>query len=251
MRFPMLWSMLVLLLAASPAASQVNPADMRSGCATYTDVIGLVSSPLFIVPSGSRFVLTDVNVARVSPTALPASPTTNQIRLSINLGGTTPVSRWVMTDHWVASDPPIQFHWTTGIVFEPNQVVEAAVSVIGGTEPYVSVCWSGYLAPATTTSVVPGPPSRDGLALEARPNPSHGSTELSFRLEHSQKVLVGVFAVDGRRVRLLQRGVLEAGEHHVTWDGRDDSGRLVANGVYFAGLETASGHATRRIARLR
>lgn len=37
----------------------------------------------------------------------------------------------------------------------------------------------------------------------------------------------------GRRVRTLHRGTLEAGRQVVAWDGRDDSGRNVANGVYF------------------
>jgi FlgD Ig-like domain len=251
MRPAALLSLLALLLAAAPAASQINPADMRSGCAAYSSITGLVSSSLFVVPSGSRFVLTDVTLARASATA-PAPPGGGfPIRLSINLGGTTPVSRWLVTDHWVGSDLPIQLHMSTGIVFDPNQSVEAAISVYGGTEPYVTVCWSGYLAPATTTSVVPGPSSGDDLALEAWPNPSRESTELSFRLDRSQKVVVGVFAVDGRRVRVLRRGMLDAGEHRVAWDGRDDAGRLVGNGVYFAQLETANGKAARRIARVR
>jgi flagellar hook assembly protein FlgD len=99
--------------------------------------------------------------------------------------------------------------------------------------------------------VVPRAPSTDDLALDAAPNPSHESTDLSFTLDRKQRVTIGVFAVDGRRVRTLQRGVLEAGEHHVTWDGRDDAGRLMADGIYFAGLETAEGRATRRIARVR
>ena len=37
----------------------------------------------------------------------------------------------------------------------------------------------------------------------------------------------------GRQVRTLQRGTLEAGRQVITWDGRDDGGRNVANGVYF------------------
>lgn len=37
----------------------------------------------------------------------------------------------------------------------------------------------------------------------------------------------------GRHIRTLQRGTLEAGRQVLTWDGRDDGGRNVANGVYF------------------
>jgi flagellar hook capping protein FlgD len=252
MRSVALPTLFALLLASSTAGAQVNPADMRSGFVTWSSVVGLISSPLFVVPSGSRFVLTDVTVSRVSGTALMPAYAGNPIRLTINVGGPTPVVRWVGTDRLDgATDPPLQLHWGTGIVFEPNQSVEAAASVLGGPEPFITVNWSGYLAPATTTSVIPGPPSGGDLGLQAWPNPARGSTELSFSLDRSQRVLVGVFAVDGRRVRTLSRGVLGAGEHHLTWDGRDDAGHAVANGVYFAGLETASGRTTRRIARVR
>ena len=37
----------------------------------------------------------------------------------------------------------------------------------------------------------------------------------------------------GRHVRTLTRGTAEAGRQVISWDGRDDSGRNVANGVYF------------------
>ena len=188
----------------------------------------------------------------VPPTATsPIPASTDAIRLSINVGGTTPVSRWVATDRLNTSDPPLQLHWTTGIVFESDQVVEAAASVVGGPAPFVTVCWSGFLAPATTTSVIPAPPASGDLALEAAPNPARESTDLRFTTHQKQRVTVGVFAVDGRRVRTLHRGVLEAGEHRLVWDGRDDGGRRVASGLCFAGLETEEGRTTRRLARVR
>lgn len=239
------------LLLAAPVAAQVNPADMRSGCLTLSNLSGLTSSPLFVVPSGSRFVLTDVAVSRMPYSGpLPAGGGPS-IRLTINTGGTTPVPRWISSDRMEATDPPLQLHWNTGIVFQPNESVEAAISVQNGPAPFVTVCWSGYLTSSTATSVNPQPQASGDLALEVRPNPSRQSTDLSFHLERRQRIMIGVFSVDGRRVRTLSRGVLGAGDHHVTWDGRDDAGRRVANGVYFAGLQTADGQATRRIARVR
>jgi FlgD Ig-like domain len=242
---------LLALLFAAPVAAQINPVDMRSGCLTWNNVTGLISSSLFVVPSGSRFVLTDVTVSRVpygGPFSAGGGPA---IRLTINTGGTTPVPRWISTDRIESTDAPLQLHWATGIVFEPNQSVEAAASVQSGTAPTITVCWSGYLVSATTTSVNDGPPASGDLALQARPNPALEGTELSFRLDRAQPVVVGVYAVDGRRIRTLRRGTLGAGEHHVTWDGRDDSGRLTASGVYFAGVETADRRETRRISMLR
>jgi len=244
-------ALMMLLALAAPAVAQVNPADMRSGCLSFSSVVGIISSPMFVVPSGYRFVLTDLAFARVSGTSpIPAS-STEVVRLTVNVGGPTPVVRWVAGDKLTATDPPLQVHWNSGLVFEPNQSMEAAVTVLNGPLPFGTVCWSGYLVVATTTSVVPGPPAGPDLALEAAPNPARESTDLRFSLARKQRVTVGVFAVDGRRVRTLYRGPLEAGEHRLAWDGRDDAGRQVANGLYFAELETAEGRTTRRVARVR
>jgi hypothetical protein len=250
MRSVALVALLPSLLASSPATAQVNASDMRSGCLSWTAVQGLVSSPLFVVPTGFRFVLTDVSIARVAAGG-PITTGGEGIRISINLGGTTSVPRWIGTDRLTSTDPPLQVHWNTGIVFEENEIVEGAATVVNGPAPCVTICWSGYLTPTSTSSVIPGPPASGDLALEVTPNPAREGSELLFTTSKRQRVTVGVFAVDGRRVRVLQRGMLEAGEHRLTWDGRDDQGRLLASGLYFAKVDTEIGSTTKRIARVR
>ena len=50
---------------------------------------------------------------------------------------------------------------------------------------------------------------------------------------------------------MLRQGRVEAGYHRVVWDGRDDRGHAVANGVYLYRLEAGSFVATRKLAVLR
>ena len=50
---------------------------------------------------------------------------------------------------------------------------------------------------------------------------------------------VEIFDIAGRRLRAVARGTYEAGYHLVTWDGRDEHGRPVANGVYLIRATTA------------
>lgn len=59
---------------------------------------------------------------------------------------------------------------------------------------------------------------------------------------------VGLFDVDGRRVRRLE---LAAGEASVAWDGRDEAGKDVPTGVYWARLENDATAGTTRIVRIR
>ena len=66
------------------------------------------------------------------------------------------------------------------------------------------------------------------------PNPFNPRTTLAFELPDERQVQLAVFALDGTRVRTLVDGVRGAGRHEISWDGRDDSGRSVAAGTYFA-----------------
>lgn len=74
------------------------------------------------------------------------------------------------------------------------------------------------------------------LALSHAPNPFTASTHLGFTLAAAAAVELHVFDAAGRRVRTLHDGRLGAGPHDLAWDGRDDAGRRVAAGRYFAAL---------------
>jgi parallel beta-helix repeat protein len=71
------------------------------------------------------------------------------------------------------------------------------------------------------------------LALETRPNPFRGSTEIRFDVPRAGRLSVVVYDAAGREVRSLVEGVMAAGPHAVAWDGADASGRRVPSGVYF------------------
>ncbi|MEQ1834287.1 MAG: FlgD immunoglobulin-like domain containing protein, partial [Candidatus Eisenbacteria bacterium] len=55
----------------------------------------------------------------------------------------------------------------------------------------------------------------------------------------------------GRHVRTLTRGTAEAGRQVIAWDGRDDSGRNVANGVYFLVARTGGAESKLKLVVLR
>ena len=82
----------------------------------------------------------------------------------------------------------------------------------------------------------------------ARPNPLARSTDIEFELPRPARAQLVIHDVVGRRVRTLVDGVEGAGTHRRTWDGRDDLGQPVSNGVYFSVL-TVEGDAARRQVR--
>ncbi len=86
------------------------------------------------------------------------------------------------------------------------------------------------------------------LELDAAvPNPFNPGTRLALHLDRRRSLHVAVFDVRGRLVRTLVDGVRPAGDSHVSWDGRDGSGRLVPSGVYYVGLSSELERRTRRL----
>ena len=77
------------------------------------------------------------------------------------------------------------------------------------------------------------------------PNPFADETTISFRLPRQADVSVKVYTVGGRMVRTLSSpGV--SGWGHVLWDGRDEEGDKVSNGVYIYKIMAVSSASGRR-----
>lgn len=100
----------------------------------------------------------------------------------------------------------------------------------------------GDVEVAVGTAVEPASdPPTTGLALEQNyPNPFTGGTTITFRLERPGDVSLDVYGMMGQRVTRLLQLHLGAGQHTVTWDGRDGSGQHLASGVYFCRLRVGS-----------
>ena len=82
-------------------------------------------------------------------------------------------------------------------------------------------------------------------APRATPNPFNPRTVLSFGLAGTaaQPVSITVHDARGRLVRRLLQASLEPGPQAVAWDGRDDSGRALAAGVYLARISAGEASA--------
>jgi len=101
-------------------------------------------------------------------------------------------------------------------------------------------------------SAVPDASAMAGATLGQNfPNPFNPSTRIDFALDTAGMVDVSVYDLAGRRVATLRHGELDAGEHHVIWDGRTDRGAAAAAGQYRYVLRTAAGQVSRSMTLLK
>jgi hypothetical protein len=89
------------------------------------------------------------------------------------------------------------------------------------------------------------------ILSENHPNPFDSRTAISYALPARERVRLNVYDVNGRVVKSIVSGEINAGWHTVQWDGKDDAGREVTSGVYFLRFETRDIKQTRKILLIR
>jgi len=90
------------------------------------------------------------------------------------------------------------------------------------------------------------------LALSpGMPNPFTERTALFLALPSAGSAVVEIYDVAGKLVRTLVSGDLPAGQHRVSWDGRDGAGIGAASGIYFCRAEVGHWREARKLILLR
>jgi hypothetical protein len=98
----------------------------------------------------------------------------------------------------------------------------------------------------------PAAPVAGGVTLlEPVPNPFRTGTSIRFALAKAGPVSVRIVDAGGRLVRTLPGGRLAAGTHAARWDGRDESGRPAAAGVYYLDVRSGAESARGTLVRIR
>jgi hypothetical protein len=69
--------------------------------------------------------------------------------------------------------------------------------------------------------------------LKVYPNPFNSKATLNYLLESDGNVSIVVYNSLGMKVRELLDTYVTAGQNSVTWDGLDNRGQLLGNGVYY------------------
>ena len=87
-----------------------------------------------------------------------------------------------------------------------------------------------------------GAVGHESIVIMASPNPARRTASVIFALPERAEASVRVFDLAGRLVARLAQAEFPAGPVRLTWDGRNDSGRQVAPGLYF--IRVAAGSQT-------
>ena len=125
---------------------------------------------------------------------------------------------------------------------------------VSGTLAYVADTYSRFLVLSAQCDPA-GIDENTGIVgtfrLRTVPNPASRQAAIRFELPTAGSVRTTIHDVAGRLVRCLPDGIMSVGVHDVAWDGRDDTGREVAPGIYLARVSTNAGTRTTRVVLLK
>ncbi len=89
------------------------------------------------------------------------------------------------------------------------------------------------------------------LLSQNHPNPFNPVTTIHFEIRAQLRVTLEIYDVAGRRVKSLENGTLQPGDHTAVWRGETDEGIGAPSGVYFARLVAGKTQQTRKITLIR
>ena len=118
------------------------------------------------------------------------------------------------------------------------------------TDPDGSRSDMGAIPYTGPVSVTDSRPVRFALGQNL-PNPFNPVTTVPYTITEAGLVTLSVYNLQGQLVRTLVQEVVQPGEHHAIWDGRDFAGRATASGIYVYRLTSPEGELARRMSLLR
>jgi hypothetical protein len=72
------------------------------------------------------------------------------------------------------------------------------------------------------------------------PNPFNPETTIKYSLPSRSKVVLKIYDIPGKEIRILVDDIESSGEKSTVWDGRNDQGREVASGIYIYRLQAGN-----------
>jgi len=154
---------------------------------------------------------------------------------------------------WVGED--IGDRWSELQSELQNQVpaiISTLQAAVNDPDPDVSASAQHALTQITPTSVAEESSRLPVFSFyQNYPNPFNSSTTIPYQLDKPSQVRVLLYNILGQRVRELVNEHQDSGYHSLSWDGKDQTGNLVASGIYLCRMKVGSYEKTMRMLLLK
>lgn len=163
----------------------------------------------------------------------------------------------IVIQYHTVDNPGITTNYCTVGIENHNQTVGLAYTHANQYSPTATPLQAGLAIKFTTNPPDPYLSGNDPalpplFQLQQNfPNPFNPSTTLAFSIPASSHAELAIYNSRGQLVKTLWNDSLNAGNHSLVWDGRDDTGHPVASGIYLYKLNAGGQSQTRRMLLLK
>ena len=96
-----------------------------------------------------------------------------------------------------------------------------------------------------------GQASDQPVSLSAYPNPFSEKVTLTVALTQESPVQIRIFNLQGTEIRTLDLSSLPIGEHAIAWDGNNNQGNPIPNGIYVVRVDAGTAYALQYLVFMR
>ena len=123
------------------------------------------------------------------------------------------------------------------ITLSPNSNISYELKLIAGELGYVNL---------KTKEILDNIPSEFVLS-QNYPNPFNPITKMDYELPERSMVSISIYNVLGQEIINLVNEVKDYGHHTIKWDGKDNTGKEMASGVYFTRMVSSKFSQTKKM----
>lgn len=125
------------------------------------------------------------------------------------------------------------------------------VAAFTGSSPSSNSLKLQKIVPAGSSSFDPAQKPISFEISQNYPNPFIESTSFRCKTNQTREMDIAVFNSRGQKIATLFQGLIPKGHMDFSWNGKDDKGNPVSNGVYYLKASTENESSRRRIVRLK
>ena len=137
-------------------------------------------------------------------------------------------------------------------VMTPDSAVVSNAKIIHNGHEYVTDAEGNvtiYEVPNPVDPVNPIVPDNPTL-YPAVPNPFKEGTNIGYSLPNESDISVTVYDIGGREVKTLYKGAQNRGPHSLSWNGLDNQGNNMENGLYLYSIEVNGQKFTQKMLKM-
>jgi hypothetical protein len=150
-----------------------------------------------------------------------------------------------LTYSWQVNGEP-QTEITNNLVYEFTEPGDYILEVVASDGEYqVDTTWQVHVEEdvGIGSTIIP----QITKLQQNIPNPFNPETVIHYSMKDAGRVKIEIFNIKGEKIRTLVNEYKNVGYHSTIWNGKDNSGKTVASGMYFYNMRTEKYHKIRKM----